>query len=149
MRRLARQPGELLWEGWNNESVRYVIVINTPLSLLDWTWLSLCLVIFRKTMNFIAYFYRDLLHALPSKLLLNLSISLVLLLVTFLAGVEQTEPRIGCQIIASLIQYFILTTFSWMGIEAFNMYRSFVKVFDAASRNQSKFMKWSSCIAWG
>lgn len=69
------------------------------------------------------YLFRNLLQPLPAKLLLNLSISLVLLLVTFLAGVEQTEPKIAFQIIATLIQYFILTTFSWMGVEAFNMYR--------------------------
>ena len=71
-----------------------------------------------------------------------------MLLVIFLAGTERVEPRAGCQTVAAMIQYFMLTTFFWMSVEGLNLYRNFVKVF-AGRKGQKKFMIQSSVYAWG
>ena len=70
------------------------------------------------------------------------------LLIVFLIGAEQTSPRIGCQIVAALLQYFILTTFFWMAVEAFNLYRSFVQVF-STNLSDSQFLMRACIFAWG
>ena len=66
----------------------------------------------------------------------------------FLAGIERVAPRNGCQFIAALIQYFLLTTFFWMTVEGWNLYRNFVKIYVGRS-NKNKFMIKSSLFAWG
>ena len=71
----------------------------------------------------------------------------MLLLIIFLAGVEETSPREGCQAIAALLHYFILTTFFWMAVEGMNLYRCFVKVFRTGG--EGKFMIRASVFAWG
>ena len=70
------------------------------------------------------------------------------LLIVFLAGIERVTPHIGCQVIAALIQYFLLTTFFWMTVEGWNLYRNFVKIYVGRS-NENKFMIKSSLFAWG
>ena len=73
--------------------------------------------------------------------------SLMLLLIVFLIGIEQTSNTKSCQAVAALLHYFILTTFLWMGVEAANLYQMFVKVFQ--TRNQEVFLIRASIIAWG
>ena len=71
----------------------------------------------------------------------------MLLLIVFLIGIEKTSNAKGCQAVAALLHYFILTTFLWMGVEAANLYQMFVKVFQ--TRNQKAFLIRASTIAWG
>jgi len=92
--------------------------------------------------------FRNLRRKLPPKILISLSISLSAVLIIFLAGAEKTEPRIGCQVVAGLLHYFILTTFCWMAIEALNLYRNFVKVFSGGASN-FKFLIKASLFSWG
>ncbi|XP_071959935.1 uncharacterized protein [Antedon mediterranea] len=65
----------------------------------------------------------------PQKILINLSLSLLLLYLVFAIGIEQTGSRNGCIAVAALIHYFGLASIFWMSIEAVNMYLMFVKVF--------------------
>ena len=99
-------------------------------------------------MNVIQTFYSNLRKKLPSKILLCFSCSLLVLLVLFLAGIEKIKPRIGCQFIAVLMQYFLLATFFWMSVEGWVLYHNFVKVF-GGQQGQKKFMIQSSLFAWG
>lgn len=69
-------------------------------------------------------------------------------LIIFLAGAEKTEPRIGCQVVAALLHYFILSTFFWMAVEGLNLYRNFVKVFSGGASN-SRFLMNALLFAWG
>ena len=71
----------------------------------------------------------------------------MLLLIVFLIGIEKTSNTKSCLPVAVLLHYFILTTFSWMGVEAANLYQMFVKVFQ--TRNQKGFLIRASAIAWG
>ena len=69
-------------------------------------------------------------------------------LITFLAGAERTSQRVGCQIIAAFIQYFVLSTFCWMACEGFNLYRNFVQVFKM-SQDENAILLRVSLFSWG
>ncbi|XP_077409500.1 adhesion G-protein coupled receptor G6 isoform X3 [Vanacampus margaritifer] len=68
----------------------------------------------------------------PSKILMNLSASLLLLNMTFLLNGwlswQRNEPL--CVAAAALLHYFLLTSFTWMGLESVHMYIALVKVFN-------------------
>ncbi|KAI4897297.1 hypothetical protein NFI96_024664, partial [Prochilodus magdalenae] len=68
----------------------------------------------------------------PSKILINLSVALLgmnmsFLLNSWLAGFNNNGI---CIAVAAVLHYFLLATFTWMGLEAINMYLAFVKVFN-------------------
>lgn len=90
--------------------------------------------------------YRNLRKTNQQPILMSLCVSLILLLIVFIAGTEQTENLIGCRIVAFLLHYFALSSVMWMGVEGYNMYMSFVKVM---ATYQSKFMLKASAVAWG
>ena len=71
----------------------------------------------------------------------------MLLLIVFLIGIEKTSNTKSCLPVAVLLHYFILTTFSWMGVEAASLYQMFVKVFPV--RKQKEFFIQASTITWG
>ena len=77
---------------------------------------------------------------------MSLCVSLMFLLIVFIAGAGQTETLIGCRIVAVLLHYFALSSVMWMGVEGYNMYMSFVKVM---ATYQAKFMLKASAVAWG
>ena len=70
----------------------------------------------------------------------------MLLLIVFLIGIEKTSNTKSCVAVAVLLHYFILTTFSWMGVEAASLYQM-LKVFPV--RKQKGFFIQASTIAWG
>ncbi|XP_065683141.1 serine-rich adhesin for platelets isoform X3 [Hydra vulgaris] len=92
------------------------------------------------------FFFRSLRQKLAPKILIILCTNLLCTLVIFLSLVEQTKNRILCKIVASFLQFFVLSTFFWMAIEGFNLYRMFVKVLGASSEN---FLLKCSAFAWG
>ncbi|KAK3728437.1 hypothetical protein QZH41_009483 [Actinostola sp. cb2023] len=69
-----------------------------------------------------------------------------LLLIVFMAGVNGTNSRLGCQIAAVLLHYLTLVTVFWMGIEAYNLYLQIVKVMAIYKR---KFMFKAAVVGWG
>ena len=84
---------------------------------------------------------------LPTKILILLCMSLMLLLMVFLTGIERTSDPKACRATAVLLHYFILTTFSWMGVEAATLYRMCVQVFQTGG--QKKFLIRAAVIALG
>ncbi|KAH3734239.1 hypothetical protein DPMN_040678, partial [Dreissena polymorpha] len=52
--------------------------------------------------------------------------------ILFLAGIERTEPKIACSIIAGFLHFFFLSGFCWMFVEGIHILFMLVKVFDAA-----------------
>ena len=91
--------------------------------------------------------FRKARKTLAQKLLISLSLSLMALIIVFLAGVDRTSSRLGCQCIAAILHYLILTTFSWTAVEAFSLYRKFVNILKRY--DESKFFFRASLIAWG
>jgi hypothetical protein len=103
-----------------------------------------------QSLNYFTFLYfRDLRSKIPGQILLNFCIALSLSLIVFLAAAERskTSSLAGCRTAAIALHYFLLATFLWMAIEAFNMYLAFVKVFPTS--NPSKFMLKCCLFAWG
>lgn len=99
------------------------------------------------TSEFSAFIYfRKLREKFSQKILISFCVSLLALLIIFLAGVEKTSNEVGCQVVAALLHYFILTTFLWMSVEAVNMYQMFLIVL--GKRSQKKFFLRSSLVVW-
>ncbi|XP_078701916.1 adhesion G-protein coupled receptor G7-like [Branchiostoma floridae x Branchiostoma belcheri] len=86
-------------------------------------------------------------HAKNQRLvLINLCVALLAILVIFLAGINRTASPIGCKVVAALLHYFLLAALMWMAMEAVNLYRAVVQVFDAVSAN---FVIKAGAVAWG
>ncbi|XP_056396116.1 adhesion G-protein coupled receptor G4 isoform X2 [Hyla sarda] len=77
--------------------------------------------------------FRQLRRDYPSKILMNLSFSLLMLNLLFLVNnwLSLFRNQGLCISVAALLHYFLLTSFTWMGLEAVHMYFAFVKVFNA------------------
>ncbi|XP_074043814.1 adhesion G-protein coupled receptor G6 isoform X2 [Macrotis lagotis] len=84
----------------------------------------------------------------PSKILMNLSTSLLFLNLIFLLDGWITSFDIDglCVAIAALLHFFLLATFTWMGLEAVHMYIALVKVFNTYIR---RYILKFCIIGWG
>ncbi|XP_045895829.1 serine-rich adhesin for platelets isoform X2 [Micropterus dolomieu] len=86
---------------------------------------------------------------IPSKILIQLCLALLMLNLVFLvdAWLALYPQAVGlCISTAWFLHYFLLVTFTWMGLEAFHMYLALVKVFNSyISRYMVKF----SLVGWG
>ncbi|XP_034416593.1 uncharacterized protein LOC117749883 [Cyclopterus lumpus] len=93
-------------------------------------------------------FFDKLLRDIPAKILVQLCLSLLLLnLVFLLDGWLALYPAIGlCISTAFFLHYFLLTSFTWAGLEALHMYLSIVRVF---SPYLSRYMLKFSLMGWG
>nr|XP_023656431.1 uncharacterized protein LOC111838075 isoform X1 [Paramormyrops kingsleyae]XP_023656432.1 uncharacterized protein LOC111838075 isoform X1 [Paramormyrops kingsleyae] len=93
--------------------------------------------------------FEKLRRDIPSKILIQLSLALLLLNMVFLldSWLALYRQAVGlCISTAFFLHYFLLASFTWMGLEAFHMYLALVKVFNSyVSRYMLKF----SLIGWG
>ncbi|XP_042354504.1 adhesion G-protein coupled receptor G2 isoform X2 [Plectropomus leopardus] len=86
---------------------------------------------------------------IPSKILIQLCLALLLLNLVFLvdAWLALYPDAVGlCISTAWFLHYFLLVTFTWMGLEAVHMYQALVKVFNS---HISRFMLKFSAVGWG
>ncbi|XP_072946025.1 latrophilin Cirl isoform X2 [Epargyreus clarus] len=60
----------------------------------------------------------------------NLCACLFIAEVVFMLGINQTQDRILCGIIAGLLHYLFLAAFAWMFLEGFHLYAMLVEVFE-------------------
>uniref|UniRef100_A0A8D0GGE9 Adhesion G-protein coupled receptor G6 n=1 Tax=Sphenodon punctatus TaxID=8508 RepID=A0A8D0GGE9_SPHPU len=84
----------------------------------------------------------------PSKILMNLSAALLFLNLVFLLDGWIASLNIDglCIAIAALLHFFLLATFTWMGLEAVHMYIALVKVFNTYIR---RYILKFCIIGWG
>ncbi|MGH0127184.1 UNVERIFIED_CONTAM: hypothetical protein FKN15_044013 [Acipenser sinensis] len=61
----------------------------------------------------------------------NLCINLFIAELIFLIGIDMTEPKIGCSIIAGLLHFFFLTAIAWMCLEGVQLYLMLIEVFES------------------
>ncbi|XP_048027797.1 adhesion G protein-coupled receptor L2 isoform X7 [Megalobrama amblycephala] len=61
----------------------------------------------------------------------NLCINLFIAELIFLIGIDMTEPRMACSIIAGILHYFFLASFAWMCLEGVQLYLMLVEVFES------------------
>ncbi|XP_064025175.1 adhesion G-protein coupled receptor G6 isoform X3 [Pogoniulus pusillus] len=84
----------------------------------------------------------------PSKILMNLSSALFFLNLIFLLDGWIASFNIDglCIAVAALLHFFLLATFTWMGLEAVHMYIALVKVFNTYIR---RYILKFCIIGWG
>ncbi|XP_054437094.1 adhesion G-protein coupled receptor G2 isoform X3 [Pteronotus mesoamericanus] len=84
----------------------------------------------------------------PSKILIQLCAALLLLNLVFLldSWVALYDMQALCISAAVFLHYFLLVSFTWMGLEAFHMYLALVKVFNTYIR---KYILKFCIIGWG
>ncbi|XP_043850918.1 adhesion G-protein coupled receptor G2 [Dromiciops gliroides] len=84
----------------------------------------------------------------PSKILIQLCAALLLLNLVFLldSWIALYNIRVLCISVAVFLHYFLLVSFTWMGLEAFHMYLALVKVFNTYIR---KYILKFCIVGWG
>ncbi|XP_044024032.1 adhesion G-protein coupled receptor G6 isoform X4 [Siniperca chuatsi] len=84
----------------------------------------------------------------PSKILMNLSTSLLFLNMVFLfdGWLASLETDWLCLSVAVFLHYFLLTSFTWMGLESIHMYIALVKVFNTYIR---RYILKFCIVGWG
>ncbi|KAG7220524.1 hypothetical protein INR49_018051 [Caranx melampygus] len=84
----------------------------------------------------------------PSKILMNLSASLLFLNMVFLLDgwLATLETDWVCLSVAVFLHYFLLTSFTWMGLESIHMYIALVKVFNTYIR---RYILKFCIVGWG
>ncbi|XP_015741740.1 adhesion G-protein coupled receptor G2 isoform X2 [Coturnix japonica] len=84
----------------------------------------------------------------PSKILIQLCAALLLLNLVFLldSWIALYNTRGLCIAVAVFLHYFLLVSFTWMGLEAFHMYLALVKVFNTYVR---KYILKFCLVGWG
>lgn len=90
--------------------------------------------------------FKKLRKGIVTKVLCSLTASLLLSLIVFIAGINQTSSKTGCIFAAALLHYLLMTSFCWMLVEAVQQYLRLVKVFDTYI---PRFMLKASIFAWG
>uniref|UniRef100_A0A673VRP8 Adhesion G protein-coupled receptor G2 n=1 Tax=Suricata suricatta TaxID=37032 RepID=A0A673VRP8_SURSU len=84
----------------------------------------------------------------PSRILLQLCAALLLLNLVFLldSWIALYNMRGLCISVAVFLHYFLLVSFTWMGLEAFHMYLALVKVFNTYIQ---KYILKFCVVGWG
>ncbi|XP_053737857.1 adhesion G-protein coupled receptor G6 isoform X2 [Synchiropus splendidus] len=84
----------------------------------------------------------------PAKILMNLSTSLLFLNLVFLLDgwLSAMHSHGLCVSVALFLHYFLLTSFTWMGLESVHMYIALVKVFNTYVR---RYMLKFCLLGWG
>ncbi|XP_045146638.1 adhesion G-protein coupled receptor G2 isoform X2 [Echinops telfairi] len=128
--RLSLQPAQMM-------ALTFITYIGCGLSSI---FLSVTLV------TYIAF--EKIRRDYPSKILIQLCAALLLLNLVFLldSWVALYSRRNLCISVAVFLHYFLLVSFTWMGLEAFHMYLALVKVFNTYIR---KYILKFCVIGWG
>ena len=90
-------------------------------------------------------FYRKLRKKDVAKFHVQFSISLFLMLVVFVAGIDRTENRAGCITVGVLLHYLTLVAWMWMAAEAVLLFQKLVVVFMNVT---VKYLIIVSAICW-
>ena len=67
---------------------------------------------------------RDVIHV-------NLCLSLLTAELIFMFGIDQTSDTATCAVIAASLHYFFLSSFAWMFLEGYQIYKMLVRVFES------------------
>ncbi|XP_078287273.1 adhesion G protein-coupled receptor E2-like [Rhinoraja longicauda] len=108
-------------EGNDAHNLRLITLVGVPVSLV-------CLA-----MSVLTFTLCRALKSIRTTIHTHLCISLFLAELLFIVGVDKTEYRTLCAVIAGFLHYFFLACFSWMLLEGVQLYLMLVKVFNANS----------------
>ena len=90
--------------------------------------------------------FRKLRQKDVTKFHVQLALSMILMLIVFVAGINRTENRPGCITVGVLLHYLILVTWMWMAAEAVLLFQKLVIVF---KKTTTLYMTIISILCWG
>ena len=96
--------------------------------------------------TFLSNIYRKFRKRDVSKFHVQLCLSLIFMLIVFVAGIDRVSVRAGCITAGVLIHYFALVSWMWMGAEAVLMFQKLVIVFSTITW---KYILIVSLVCWG
>ncbi|VDO72447.1 unnamed protein product [Heligmosomoides polygyrus] len=73
----------------------------------------------------------------------NLCLSLIIAELVFMIGIDRTENKVGCSIVAVLLHYFFLVAFCWMFLEGYQLYLMLIQVFESDKTRLLLYYKFS------
>ncbi|PFX28285.1 adhesion G protein-coupled receptor L2-like isoform X2 [Stylophora pistillata] len=109
------------------------------------TYIGCGLSLLGEILTFVAIMCLKLTKSETSIIHLNLVAALAVAQITFLTGIEATQNKAACKIVAVLLHYFNLVSFCWMLVEGVWLYLMIVRVFETG---HSRIKKYCAC-AWG
>ncbi|RMX43615.1 hypothetical protein pdam_00021236, partial [Pocillopora damicornis] len=138
----ATQTSCVFW----NFSIRYEGLISDDhkfaLTLVTYIGLSLSLI--GETITILVYLVLMNLKSSQSHIRLNLVMCLVIAQLVFMTGIQATQMKTLCAIVAITINYFYLVAFAWMVTEGVMLYLKVVKVFNVDTSTKIFY-----ALAWG
>ena len=96
--------------------------------------------------NFNCIKYRDFRQKDVAKFHVQLAVSLMFMLIVFVAGIDRTENRAGCITVGVLLHYLILVAWMWMAAEAVLLFQKLVIVF---KKSTTIYIVIVSIVCWG
>jgi len=97
---------------------------TTPASLQLLTLIGCIASIISLILLIITYILFAELRNLPGKIIINLAISLLLYQSVFFSAVKHEDPDV-CLAVAVLLHFFVLSSFTWMNVMAYDVHRIF------------------------
>lgn len=117
------------------------------LTIISYIGLTISMVALTLTIFTLAFFKK--LHQKTSQLItLNLSIALLMLIVTFLTATQKFHSLTNCSVVAYLMQFSLLATFTWTGANGIYLFKKAV----LATKNRGNnplFFKIALILSWG
>ncbi|CAD5111788.1 DgyrCDS1062 [Dimorphilus gyrociliatus] len=86
-----------------------------------------CFVAFRRNLS------KPSLGSTTNLIRINLTFTIMIAQLIFLTGISRTNDQVPCIIMGGLLFYFLLSSFTWMGLQGVAMYIVAVSVFDTTS----------------
>ncbi|KAL1005091.1 hypothetical protein UPYG_G00054400 [Umbra pygmaea] len=102
------------------------------LNLLTWVGLSVSLVCL--LLCILTFWLCRAIKGTRTTIHLHLCVCLFIADLVFLAGISQTQNKGGCGLVAGLLHFFFLGSFSWMLLEGVQLYQMVMLVFNSAIR---------------
>ena len=99
-------------------------LIKTPASLQILTSIGCIASMVSLVLLLITYFVFAELRNLPGKIIINLTLSLLLYQSVFFSAVKNDDQEL-CLAIAVLLHFFVLSSFAWMNVMAYDVHRIF------------------------
>ncbi|XP_020617009.1 uncharacterized protein LOC110054970 [Orbicella faveolata] len=96
-----------------SRSLQLLTSIGCILSMISLILLLITYILFAELRN------------LPGKIIINLAISLLLYQSVYFSAVKNDDPD-TCLVVAVLLHFFILSSFTWMNVMAYDVHRTFV-----------------------
>ena len=130
-------------------AISIVTLTITILTYMIFKWVYTYFHANRHFVKLVINFYfnsRKTRKGVATHILLNLCFSLICLLIVLYIAELRSNIRRECRIYNILRYYLILVSLMWNGIEAHNMYRMLIRVFNSHLRY---FVRKAALVAWG